>query len=673
MMSRGLAAWLMIMLLAAPIFTVQTAAADVTRFTELRVINATENIYSVAWSPDGTKIVSAPNPKVWDASTGAKLMALEGQNEGVGSISWWPDGSKILSSSWYGTVVVWNAATGALISNFTGQISGLASLSPDGLEIASAYSRYENGSWKYGLNILNSTTGANVSAFTGHSEFVSAIAWSADGKRLASGSADRSVRILDAVTGENLKTLTGHTDWVYTVAWSPDGSTVASGGAAYDRTIRFWNATSGAEVRKITGFPAGILSVAWSPDGRLLASGDAAGPVRVWDAATGDLKANLTGHEWNVTSVAWSPDGTRIVSGGSYDKTIRIWGEGGPAPPTANPNVAAVRADRTSVKAGDNVTVTATIGNNGTADASNVEVKFYDGTALLATRYVDVPRNGTSIAGIQWVTNTTTPPGSHNLRVIVGTSEKSVTVTVTNASAPNLFISSVRTDRTSLKAGDNVTITATIGNNGMADASNAEVKFYDGTMLLATRYANVAKGGTNSTYCEWVPTSATAKGAHTIRVVAGGSEGSVVVTVDGAGLPVDVARFAIYGGKNRIHMDEPVNLTATLINNGTADASGVEVRFYDGTALLHTTRVDVPKGGVMEVSFIWAPAPTARTGDHELRVETAGMNRTVHVTVVEAVSMGAGDTTPSYLFLAIGLLAAAGAAIAFWSDMRRRA
>ncbi|RYP44524.1 hypothetical protein DL768_009019 [Monosporascus sp. mg162] len=187
--------------------------------------------------------------------------------------------------------------------------------SPDGKTLASA-------SADNTVRLWDAATGAQQQTLEGHSDWVNAVAFSPDGKTLMSASTDKTVRLWDAATGAQQQTLEGHSDWVNAVAFSPDGKTLAS--ASGDKTVRLWDAATGAQQQTLEGHSDWVSAVAFSPDGKTLASASNDKTVRLWDAATGAYQQTLEGHSDWVNAVAFSPDGKTLASA-SDDNTVRLW------------------------------------------------------------------------------------------------------------------------------------------------------------------------------------------------------------------------------------------------------------------------------------------------------------------------------------------------------------
>ncbi|WP_152590674.1 serine/threonine-protein kinase [Nostoc sphaeroides] len=200
---------------------------------------------------------------------------------------------------------------------FTGHSNGVTSIavSPDGKTLAS-------GSQDKTIKLWNLATGKLIRTLTGHSNLVNSVAFSRDGKTLASGSTDGSIKLWNLATGEQIRTLRGHSDSVISIAISPDGKTLASGN--FDASVKLWNLANGEQIRTLTGHSFWVNSVAISPDGKTLASGSVDKTIKLWNLATGELIRTLTEHYIFVNSVAISPDGKTLASG-SHDKTIKLW------------------------------------------------------------------------------------------------------------------------------------------------------------------------------------------------------------------------------------------------------------------------------------------------------------------------------------------------------------
>jgi WD40 repeat protein len=154
---------------------------------------------------------------------------------------------------------------------------------------------------------------------------VYSVAFSPDGKLLASAGDDNTIRLWDPHTRQPIgEPLRGHTGGVFSVVFSPDGKMLASTGDDY--SVRLWDTASRQPLGgPMLGHTRAGASVAFSPDGKMLASGGYGGAVRLWDVATRrEWGEPLAGHQEAVRSVAFSPDGKMLASG-SEDKTVQLW------------------------------------------------------------------------------------------------------------------------------------------------------------------------------------------------------------------------------------------------------------------------------------------------------------------------------------------------------------
>lgn len=166
--------------------------------------------------------------------------------------------------------------------------------------------------------------GVNLSyILRGHSQPIFSIAWSPDGKFIASPSRDRTIRVWDMEKGDCKLILKGHTSEVNAVTWSPSGKEIAS--VSEDGSIFFWNAINGKAIYTIIDNGSAIYGTAWSPNGKNLASASKNGSVKLWDTTKHKHIKTFTGHTAPADGLAWSPNGHHLAST-SFDHTIRLWG-----------------------------------------------------------------------------------------------------------------------------------------------------------------------------------------------------------------------------------------------------------------------------------------------------------------------------------------------------------
>ncbi|HVQ38517.1 MAG TPA: caspase family protein [Pyrinomonadaceae bacterium] len=199
----------------------------------------------------------------------------------------------------------------------SGQVLTLA-FTRDGRLLAS-------GSVDQTIVLWNPATGNQLRALKGHTGTVGSIAFSPDDKQLASGSADNSIKIWEVASGNVKQTMKGHTLYVSSVAFSPDGKMLASGSG--DQTVKLWDLATGRELRTLaaassatTGMP---VVVAFSPDGKTLATG--AQVAKLWDVRTGSEIRTIKASESNSpteTPLAFSYDGKVLATGG---KAVKLW------------------------------------------------------------------------------------------------------------------------------------------------------------------------------------------------------------------------------------------------------------------------------------------------------------------------------------------------------------
>jgi WD40 repeat protein/serine/threonine protein kinase len=288
------------------------------------VLQDETKVNGVAFSPDGERLASAGADgavKIWNSRTGKVVLKFQAHGgSSVVSVAFHPDRKHLASVGADRTVKVWDLTTGQEVFQRScdpvrDAAYTVAFRPPDGRQVAAGGGGV--------VNVWDWETGQLVHTFPGHSPQPIAVAFSRDGRHLATGSGREGPRIWDATTGAGpLRTFPGYRNPISALAFSPDGGGLAV--ACFDRTVKVWDTTTGDPRFPALLHTGNTLCVAYSPDGLRLASSGEDKTVRLWDAQTGREVLGLRGHSGMCVCVAFSPDGWRLASA-SADRTIRIW------------------------------------------------------------------------------------------------------------------------------------------------------------------------------------------------------------------------------------------------------------------------------------------------------------------------------------------------------------
>jgi WD40 repeat protein len=290
----------------------------------------TDPIWGLAFSPNGhilaTGSMNGPL-KLWDVKSGA-LLWTAGLATNAHGLAFAPNGDLLATCGGTDRLVrIWSLQSDKEVQTLA-HPNPLCSLawSPDGRLIAS-------GDFEGCIRIWNVETRQPtlyMQMQERHRKWVPTLAFAPTSNILASGSGDGTVKLWEVTSGHLLQMLTGHNGSIHTVTWSPDGHTLASG--SHDKIIRLWDVEQKKYRAALQGHTAEVMSLAFTPDCHYLLSGSEDDSLRLWDVMRGQCIRVIQGYTSSLSSIAWSPDGTRLASGG-LDTLVTIWDITSQTPP----------------------------------------------------------------------------------------------------------------------------------------------------------------------------------------------------------------------------------------------------------------------------------------------------------------------------------------------------